>query len=128
MLTALHTFTGLSVDDIKSAREFYVDMLALTLKDDKMGLYLALPGGGELFIYEKQNHTPATYTALNFVVENIDDTVDHLIGHGITFEHYDDMPAQQDKKEILRGKAAQQGPDIAWFKDPAGNILAIVEE
>jgi catechol 2,3-dioxygenase-like lactoylglutathione lyase family enzyme len=128
MLTALRAFSGLSVDDIKKAREFYVDTLALTLKDDNMGLDLELPGGGLLFIYEKQDHVPATYTALNFVVESIDETVDHLIGHGITFEHYDNMPAPQDEKEILRGKAAQQGPDIAWFKDPAGNILAVLED
>jgi hypothetical protein len=127
MLTALSAFSGLSVDDITKAREFYIDTLALNLKDDSMGLQLELPGGGELFIYEKQDHTPATYTSLNFVVESIDDTVDHLIGHGITFEHYDNMPSPQDDKEILRGKAAQQGPDIAWFKDPAGNILAVLE-
>ncbi|MDB5167894.1 MAG: Glyoxalase-like domain protein [Candidatus Saccharibacteria bacterium] len=128
MLSALNTLSGLSVNDIKRARAFYVDTLGLTLNDDNMGLYLELPGGGELFIYEKQNHTPATYTALNFVVASIDDTVDHLASHGITFEHYDNIPAQQDEKEILRGKRAQQGPDIAWFKDPAGNILAVVEE
>jgi catechol 2,3-dioxygenase-like lactoylglutathione lyase family enzyme len=127
MLTALNAFSGLSVDDIKKAREFYVGTLALTLLDDSMGLQLELPGGGQLFIYEKRDHMPATYTALNFVVENIDDTVDHLISHGITFEHYDNMPASQDEKEILRGKAAQQGPDIAWFKDPAGSILAVLE-
>jgi catechol 2,3-dioxygenase-like lactoylglutathione lyase family enzyme len=128
MLTALNAFSGLSVDNIQKAREFYVDTLALTLKDDRMGLQLELPGGGQLFIYEKQNHIPASYTALNFVVENIDETVNHLKSHGITFEHYDNMPAPQDEKEILRGKAVQQGPDIAWFKDPAGNILAILED
>lgn len=128
MLAALHAFSGFSVDDIKKAKEFYVDTLALTLKDDSMGLQLELPGGGELFIYEKQDHTPATYTALNFVVEDIDGTVDHLNDHGITFEHYENLPAPQDEKEILRGKTAQQGPDIAWFKDPAGNILAILED
>jgi catechol 2,3-dioxygenase-like lactoylglutathione lyase family enzyme len=128
MLAALYAFSGLSVDDIKKARKFYVETLALTLKDDGMGLQLELPGGGQLFIYEKQDHIPATFTVLNFVVASIDDTVDHLIGHGITFEHYDNMPGPQDEKEILRGKAAQQGPDIAWFKDPAGNILAVLEE
>jgi catechol 2,3-dioxygenase-like lactoylglutathione lyase family enzyme len=128
MLTARNAFSGLSVDNITSARKFYVDTLGLTLKDDKMGLSLELPGGGELFIYEKQDHTPATYTALNFVVANIDDTVDHLASHGITFEHYKDMPAQQDQKEIMRGSNEQQRPDIAWFKDPAGNVLAVVQE
>lgn len=128
MLAALHAFSGLSVDNIKKAREFYVDTLALTLKDDSMGLQLELPGGGQLFIYEKPDHVPATYTVLNFVVANIDETVEHLLGHGITFEHYDNLPGPQDEKEILRGKAVGQGPDIAWFKDPAGNTLAILEE
>lgn len=128
MLTALSAFSGLSVDDIKKAKEFYVDTLALKLNDDSMGLRLELPGGGQLFIYQKDNHVPATFTILNFVVENIDATVDHLVDHGINFERYDNMPASQDERGILRGKVAQQGPDIAWFKDPAGNILAVLEE
>jgi len=128
MLTALSAFSGLSVDDIKKAKEFYVDTLALKLNDDSMGLQLELPGGGQLFIYQKDNHVPATFTVLNFVVENIGATVDHLVDHGINFERNDNMPASQDERGILRGKVAQQGPDIAWFKDPAGNILAVLEE
>ncbi len=128
MLTALSAFSGLSVDDIKKAKEFYVDTLALKLNDDSIGLQLELPGGGQLFIYQKDNHVPAAFTVLNFVVENIDATVDHLVDHGINFERYDNMPASQDERGILRGKVAQQGPDIAWFKDPAGNILAVLEE
>jgi catechol 2,3-dioxygenase-like lactoylglutathione lyase family enzyme len=128
MLTALKAFSGFSVNDLQKAREFYVDTLALALIDDSMGLQLELPGGGQVFIYEKPDHTPATFTVLNFIVASIDATVDHLNDHGITFEHYDTMPAPQDDKEILRGKHVQQGPDIAWFKDPAGNILAVLEE
>ena len=128
MLTALSAFSGLSVDSIEKAKEFYVDTLALKLRDDSMGLQLELPGGGQLFIYQKDNHIPATFTVLNFVVEDIDATVDHLMGHGISFERYDGMLAAQDEKGILRGRAVQQGPDIAWFKDPAGNILAVLEE
>jgi predicted enzyme related to lactoylglutathione lyase len=128
MLAALSAFSGLSVDNIEKAKEFYVDTLALKLRDDTMGLQLELPGGGQLFIYQKDDHTPATFTVLNFVVEDINATVDHLVEHGINFERYDNMPGSQDEKGILRGKAAQQGPDIAWFKDPAGNILAILEE
>ncbi len=129
MLTALSSFSGLSVDDLEKAREFYVGTLDLKVVDESMGLQLALPGGGELFIYEKSDHVPATYTVLNFVVEDIDATVDHLGAghHGLTFEHYDDMPGAQDEKGIMRGKAANQGPDIAWFKDPAGNILAVIQ-
>jgi len=128
MVQALRTFSGLSVNDIEKAQEFYVDTLGLALQDNSMGLQLELPGGSQLFIYEKQDHQPATYTALNFVVADIDETVDQLRSLGVTFEHYDNLPASQDDKEILRGKAAQQGPDIAWFKDPAGNILAIIED
>jgi predicted enzyme related to lactoylglutathione lyase len=129
MINALSTFSGFSVDNIEKAKEFYVGTLELTLKDESMGLQLELPGGGQLFIYEKADHQPATYTVLNFVVESIDETVDHLAGHhGLTFERYDDMPGDQDERGIMRGKAAEQGPDIAWFKDPAGNVLAVLED
>jgi catechol 2,3-dioxygenase-like lactoylglutathione lyase family enzyme len=128
MITAVAAFSGFSVDDIEAARKFYVDTLQLTLADESMGLSLELPGGGQHFIYEKKDHVPAEYTTLNFVVENIDDAVDHLAGHhGITFERYSDMPGSQDEKGIMRGKASNEGPDIAWFKDPAGNILAVLE-
>lgn len=128
MIAALSTFSGISVDDIVKAKEFYVDTLELPLKDDSMGLQLELPGGGALFVYEKPDHQPATFTVLNFVVEDIDETVDHLAGHhGIIFEQYDNMP-WQDEKGIGRGKSANMGPDIAWFKDPAGNTLAVVSE
>jgi len=128
MIEAISSFSGISVDNIKKAREFYVDTLQLALIDDSMGLRLALPGGGELFIYEKPNHEPASFTVLNFVVESIDHTVEHLTGHhGIQLEIYDNLAAPQDEDGVLRGKAAGQGPDIAWFKDPAGNILAVLE-
>lgn len=128
MINALSTFSGFSVDSIEKAKEFYVHTLELTLIDDSMGLQLELPGGGKLFIYEKPGHTPATFTVLNFVVASIDEAVDHLSNdHGIEFERYQDMPAPQDEKGILRGKTVNQGPNIAWFKDPAGNILAVLE-
>jgi catechol 2,3-dioxygenase-like lactoylglutathione lyase family enzyme len=128
MLTALSSFSGFSVDNLEEARKFYVDMLALEPVDESMGLHLALPGGGQVFIYQKDDHQPATYTALNFVVENIDEAVEHLTGHhGLTLERYDNMPAPQDEKGILRGRAAGEGPDIAWFKDPAGNILSVIQ-
>jgi len=127
MLTALDTFSGFSTNNIEQARSFYVDTLAFKVIDDSMGLDLELPGGSRVFIYEKDDHSPATFTVLNFVVENIDDTVDHLVEHGIVFERYDNMPASQDEKGILRGRSANQGPDIAWFKDPAGNILSVLQ-
>jgi predicted enzyme related to lactoylglutathione lyase len=129
MITALSTFSGFSVDDMKKAKEFYVDKLGLVVSDESMGLQLELPGGAQLFVYEKPDHQPATFTVLNFVVADIDDTVDHLVSeHGVVMERYDNMPAAPDEKGILRGKAANQGPDIAWFKDPAGNILAVLEK
>lgn len=127
MLQARTAFGGFSVNDLAKAKAFYVDTLGLKLVDDKMGLQLELPGGGQLFIYDKPDHQPATFTILNFVVDDIDEAVDHLVSdHSIAFERYDNMPGDQDEKGILRGKAAGMGPDIAWFKDPAGNILAIM--
>jgi len=128
MLTAISSFSGISVSSLEEARTFYVDTLELPVKNDSMGLMLALPGGGQLFMYEKPNHVPAEFTVLNFVVDDIDVAIDHLVNtHGITFERYPDMPAPQDERGVLRGKEFHQGPNIAWFKDPAGNILALVE-
>jgi catechol 2,3-dioxygenase-like lactoylglutathione lyase family enzyme len=128
MPTFLAAFSGISVDDLSKAQEFYTKTLELKLDNEEMGLQLGLPGGGKMFIYEKDGHTPAAYTALNFVVDNIDEAIDELTSRGVSFEHYDSMPAPQDEKEILRGIAAGQGPDIAWFKDPAGNILSVLQE
>ena len=129
MINALTTFSGFSVDSLEKAKEFYGGTLELTITDESMGLQLELPGGGKLFIYEKPDHKPAEFTVLNFVVESIDETVDHLAGHhGIQFERYPDMAGAQDEKGIMHGKAANQGPDIAWFKDPAGNILSVIED
>ncbi len=129
MITARSSYSGISVDSIANAKAFYVDTLALPCVESKEGLTLNLPGGGKLFVYEKANHEPATFTVLNFVVEDINETIDHLAGHhGIVFERYEGMPAPQDERGILRGKATNNGPDIAWFKDPAGNVLAVLEE
>ena len=111
-------FSGFSVTNLDKAQEFYTTTLGLSTKRDGMGLHLALPAGGEIFIYEKTNHTPATYTVLNIVVDSIDNTIDGLTTKGINFEHYQDLPAPQDNKGVLRGKAAGMGPDIAWLVDP----------
>ena len=128
MITSHASFSGMSVNDLAKAREFYVDTLQLPVKSEEMGLTLELPGGGALYLYEKPDHQPATYTALNFVVEDIDKEVEHLAGHhGIAFERYEGLPAEQDEKNILRGKPTGDGPDIAWFRDPAGNILSVIE-
>lgn len=118
-------FSGFSVDDQAKAKIFYAQVLGLRLTDELMGLNFDLPGGGHLFLYAKENHQPATYTALNFIVDDIDEAVDELSQSGISFEHYPDM--HQDEKGIARGIAADMGPDIAWFKDPAGNILAVLQ-
>ncbi|HSW85404.1 MAG TPA: VOC family protein [Candidatus Saccharimonadales bacterium] len=127
MFSAKVVFSGFSVDDLSKAKKFYSETLGLTNTSDEMGLNFKLPGGGEIFIYNKPDHQPASFTILNFVVDNIDKAVDELIGIGVTFEKYDNMPFKQDKKGIARGLSIDQGPDIAWFKDPAGNILAVLQ-
>lgn len=118
-------FSGFSVDDLAAAKQFYGETLGLAVDDSPMGLMLHLGGGGTIFVYDKPNHEPASYTMLNFAVEDIDKAVDDLSAKGVEFEHYPDM--HQDDKGIARGIAANMGPDIAWFKDPAGNILAVLQ-
>ncbi len=120
-------FSGFSVDDLAKAREFYSGVLGLTVDDQGMGLNLHLPGGSTVFVYAKANHQPATFTILNFVVDDIDRSVDELARRGVRFEHYDNG-LKTDAKGIARGKAARMGPDIAWFKDPAGNFLSVLQE
>ncbi len=121
-------FSGLSVDDLQKAKEFYTKTLGLTLIDETMGLRLELPGRDELFVYAKPDYISPTSTTLNFVVDNIDAAIDELTEKGVTLEHYDNLPALQDEKGVLRGLRANQGPDIAWFKDPAGNILSVLQD
>jgi catechol 2,3-dioxygenase-like lactoylglutathione lyase family enzyme len=94
MLKAQAAFAGISVNDLAAAKEFYTKTLGLELTDDKMGLQLELPGGGGLFVYDKPDHQAATYTALNFVVSDIDAAVDALNEAGVKFEHYDNMPSK----------------------------------
>ncbi|HEX7963223.1 MAG TPA: VOC family protein [Candidatus Saccharimonadales bacterium] len=127
MLQMKAAFSGFSVDDLAKAKAFYSDTLGLTVEDmGGMGVQLHLPNGGEVFVYDKKDHQPATYTMLNFVVDDVEKAVDSLVEQGITFEKYDGMG--QDDKGIARGKDKDMGPDIAWFKDPAGNILAVLEQ
>ncbi len=128
MLKDAPTFGGMSVNDMSAAKEFYENVLGLEANQDNMGLELKLFGGSRVFLYQKDDHQPATFTVLNFVVKDIDKTVDELKSKGVKFEIYDNMPAKQDDKGILRGLAAKMGPDIAWFKDPAGNILSILQD
>jgi catechol 2,3-dioxygenase-like lactoylglutathione lyase family enzyme len=127
MFKAKAAFSGFSVDDLAKAKQFYTEILGLKLDSEEMGLRLHLPGGGTVFIYPKGDHQPATFTILNFNVANIDEAVDELTKRGVQFEHYEDGP-KTDEKGILRGRAKNMGPDIAWFKDPAGNILSVLED
>lgn len=117
-------FPGFSVNDIKKAKEFYGQTLGLEVSDAMMGLLeLHLKGDNKVLIYPKPNHTPAGFTILNFPVENIEETVKWMKEKGVAFESYD-KPMKTDEDNIFRGG----GPVIAWFKDPAGNLLSLIEE
>lgn len=120
-------FSGYSSNDIDACREFYGQALGLSLREEMGGLQLDV-NGQRVFIYPKEDHQPATYTALNFVVDDINTAIDELAAKGVAFERYDNLPAKQDERGVLRGKDAGMGPNIAWFKDPSGNILALIEE
>lgn len=127
MLDGSKAFSGFAVDDLSKAKAFYGETLGLDVGDGPMGtLEVRVGGGSPIFVYPKDDHVPATYTILNFPVDDIDKAVDELMKAGVSFERYD-TPGMQDEKGIARGKAADQGPDIAWFKDPAGNILSVLE-
>jgi len=116
-------FSSFSVNDLQAAKSFYSQTLGLDVVENKMGiLELHSASGIPVIVYPKPNHVPATYTVLNFPVENIDKAVDELTKRGISFEQYGGQIAT-DEKGISRG----QGPEIAWFKDPAGNILSVIE-
>jgi catechol 2,3-dioxygenase-like lactoylglutathione lyase family enzyme len=126
-MNIVNAFSGFSVTDITQAKEFYSQTLGLKVEEEQMGLLTVhLPGGNDVIIYPKPDHTPATYTTLNLVVENIDDAVDTLVQRGIVFERYEGF--QQDSKGIARSDNPDSGPDIAWFKDPAGNILSVLQD
>jgi catechol 2,3-dioxygenase-like lactoylglutathione lyase family enzyme len=117
-------FSGFSVDDLQKAQKFYGQTLGLEVTQAHDLLVLRIAGGGNIIIYTKPNHTPATYTILNFPVEDIEQAVDELTRRGVRFERYDQKELKTDEKGIHRG----EGPLIAWFKDPAGNILSVLEE
>lgn len=116
-------FSSFSANDLQKAKEFYSETLGVDVTEQKEGLALHMTGGGEVFIYPKPNHTPASFTVLNFPVDDIDEAVDKLKELGVTFEQYGG-DIKTDEKGISRGNG---GPQIAWFKDPAGNILSVLE-
>lgn len=119
-------FSGFSVNDLAKAKAFYQLTLGLEVSDEMGMIQLHLATGGKVFVYAKPDHQPATYTVLNFPVDDIDQAVAELSAKGLTFERYEGM--HQDEQGIMRGRAAGMGPDIAWFKDPAGNILAVLQD
>jgi predicted enzyme related to lactoylglutathione lyase len=117
-------FSGFSVSDTEAAKQFYAGTLGLDVSENSMGiLELALPGGGNVIMYPKQDHEPATFTVLNFAVADVEAAVDELNSRGVQTRIYDDPDLPTDGKGIMRG----HGPDIAWFKDPAGNVLSVIQ-
>jgi catechol 2,3-dioxygenase-like lactoylglutathione lyase family enzyme len=122
MLTKSHAYSGFAVDDLDKAQEFYEGTLGIEVSRENGLLTLHLAGGRDTLIYPKPDFTPATYTVLNFPVADVDGTVDDLTSRGVRFEQYEGF--DQDEKGIARGN---QGPTIAWFTDPAGNILSVHE-
>ncbi|MDQ5982395.1 MAG: hypothetical protein QG549_392 [Patescibacteria group bacterium] len=130
-MNTLTVFNGFSVSDADATRDFYSNIVGLEIEDEKMGLRYKLPSGSTTFMYVKPDHKPAEYTVLNFVVSDIVAAVDELIAKGVKFEMYDNLytGATQDEKGILRSPDQQKyGPSIAWFKDPSGNILSVIED
>ncbi|MGW1887463.1 VOC family protein [Streptomyces sp. NPDC001970] len=120
MLGDSRAFSGFSVDDLEKAKQFYGGTLGLRVSEENGLLTLHLAGDTNVLVYPKDGHTPATFTLLNFPVADIDRAVGELVARGVTFERYEGF--EQDEKGIHRGR----GPEIAWFKDPAGNILSVL--
>lgn len=125
MLEYNEAFSGVSVDDIPRAKQFYEQALGLKVTEDDAGfLQLHIGDGDYVFVYPKPDHEPAAYTMLNFVVDDIDRAVQQLTDSGVTFEDYDEVT---DERGVMRGRSTGEGPDIAWFRDPAGNVLSVMQ-
>jgi predicted enzyme related to lactoylglutathione lyase len=122
MFDSTKAFSGFSVNDIEAAKAFYGETLGITVTEENGMLTLHIAGDRPILVYPKPDHTPATYTILNFPVDDIDKAVDQLVERGVRFEHYGQ--SGMDEKGIFRG----QGPLIAWFTDPAGNVLSVLEQ
>ncbi len=126
MLNNATAFAGFSVDALETAKDFYQNTLGLKAEETYMGvLYLHTKGNHPMVVYPKAGHTPASYTVLNFYVDDLEGTVSGLKEKGVRFEQYQDGPIRTDEKDISRD---EKGPDMAWFKDPAGNIIALIEK
>jgi catechol 2,3-dioxygenase-like lactoylglutathione lyase family enzyme len=129
MLANAEAFSGFAAPDLNAAQTFYGETLGLNVEllDEQNGLLtLHLAGGRDTLIYMKPDHEPANFTILNFRVDDIDSVVDGLSAAGVEFERYEGFG--QDEKGIMRGIAQNRGPDIAWFRDPAGNILSVLQD
>ena len=125
MFKNAHAFSGFSVNDVEAARAFYGDTLGLEVATNEMGILdITLGSGAKVIAYPKDNHQPATFTILNFVAPDIDKAVDDLNAAGVRMERYEEF--EQDDKGIARDN--QGGPPIAWFTDPAGNVIAVIED
>jgi catechol 2,3-dioxygenase-like lactoylglutathione lyase family enzyme len=122
MFANTKAFSGFAVDDIPKAQAFYAETLGLEVTEEHGMLTLQIAGDRPILVYPKPDHAPATYTILNFPVDDIEASVDELAARGVRFERYDG--SEQDEKGIHRGV----GPYIAWFRDPAGNILSVLQE
>ena len=125
MFGETRAFSGFSVDDLEAAKAFYGGTLGIAVEEVPAGLFLQIAGGNGTLIYPKDNHAPATYTILNFPVDDIDRAVEALAAKGLAFERYEGLT---DERGVARGLAQGKGPDIAWFKDPAGNILSVLQQ
>ena len=122
MFANTKAYSGLAVNDLEAAREFYGETLGLSTSEEYGLLWLHLAGGRATLVYQQEDVTPASYTILNFEVDDIDEAVDALAARGVTLQHYDNV--QQDDKGVFR----KEGPYIAWFKDPSGNVLSVLQE
>jgi predicted enzyme related to lactoylglutathione lyase len=122
MFAAAKAFGSFAVDDLAAARKFYGQTLGLTVSDEEGPLMLYLAAGHRILVYPKPDHTPASFTILNFPVDDIDQAVDELTARGVPIQHYEDF--HTDDRGISRG----QGHSIAWFSDPAGNVLSVIQE
>jgi catechol 2,3-dioxygenase-like lactoylglutathione lyase family enzyme len=121
MLTDSEAYSGFAVDDLEKAKEFYGDTLGMNVSENDAGLSLKIAGSRDILVYPKPNHSPAPFTILNFPVDDVDGVVEKLTEKGVRFERYEGF--EQDDKGVMRGN----GPTIAWFTDPAGNILSVID-
>ena len=128
MIDTSKAFSGFAVNDVQAARRFYEEVLGMTVAEQYGMLQLTVANGAQVLVYPKPNHQPATFTVLNFVVDDVEATVDDLTGQGVKFEHYDMPEIKTDSKGISRDDSGQGPSAIAWFTDPAGNIVSLIQQ